>query len=508
MDVEPGTFYLGGEIDPKTGERTEQVLLYDAPDLTTHGVIVGMTGSGKTGLGLGMMEEALLNGVATLMIDPKGDMGNLLLLFPELRPEDFRPWIDEAAARREGTTPEDLAAKTAESWKEGLAGWDITPERIAKLRDSAPMTIYTPGSTAGVAVNVLGSLDPPDLSWDTEAEVLRDEIEAYVSSLLTLAGVESDPVSGREHVLLANIIEAAWREGRGDRPGGSARPDRPAAVPQAGGVRGRCVLPGEGPHRPRHETQRAGGLALVRRLARGGATRHRRHALSRGQTGCRHPLSGPPLRQRAPVRGDSLSLQAGHLDAAPVGDLGPACPGLHGRDVRLLPADGGTSLEEADPHPAQAGAGLRCRVRRLDPEPGRPRLQGDVQRRNLDDRPTPDRARQGPDPRGDDLGGRGSGHRSDRPADLRPGQSPVRDAQNGGQATDHLHHPLGYVLSGRPADPRLGGEAHGGTKAALLMPHVPRAVPEQRRQPCLRACQAEQAPPGCPDSRGRDPGRR
>ncbi len=127
MDLEPGTFYLGGEIDPKTGERTDQALLYDAPDLTTHGVIVGMTGSGKTGLGLGMMEEALLNGVATLMVDPKGDMGNLLLLFPELRPEDFRPWIDEAAARREGTTPEDLAAKTAETWKEGLAGWDITP---------------------------------------------------------------------------------------------------------------------------------------------------------------------------------------------------------------------------------------------------------------------------------------------------------------------------------------------------------------------------------------------
>ncbi len=214
MEVEPGTFYLGGEIEPKTGERTDRPLLYDAPDLTTHGVIVGMTGSGKTGLGLGMVEEALLNGVATLMIDPKGDMGNLLLLFPELRPEDFRPWIDEAAASREGTTPEDLAAKTAQTWKEGLASWEITPERIAKLRDSAPMTIYTPGSTAGVAVNVLGSLEPPDQSWDTEAEVMRDEIEAYVSSLLTLAGVESDPVSGREHVLLANIIEAAWRERR------------------------------------------------------------------------------------------------------------------------------------------------------------------------------------------------------------------------------------------------------------------------------------------------------
>jgi len=220
MEIPTGAFYIGGKLDEKSGERTADAILYPSHDFTTHGVIVGMTGSGKTGLGMSILEEALLSGVPCLIIDPKGDMGNLLLNFPEFRAGDFRPWIDEAAAKREGVSPDDLAAKTAASWKEGLASWDITAERMRRLRDDIEVTIYTPGSGSGVPINVLGSLAAPTLSWGDHAETLRDEIEGFVSSLLTLAGVESDPVQSPEHILLATIVEQAWRAGKGlDLPG-------------------------------------------------------------------------------------------------------------------------------------------------------------------------------------------------------------------------------------------------------------------------------------------------
>jgi hypothetical protein len=215
VEIERGTFYLGGVLDPAGGERTGDPVLYESPDLTTHGVIVGMTGSGKTGLGIGLLEEALLSGIPCLVLDPKGDMGNLLLNFPLFRPEDFRPWIDEAAATREGKTPDQAATDTAQMWKEGLASWQIGAERMQALGLGAGMTIYTPGSTAGTPVNIVGSLAAPPVPFDEDPETYREEIQGFVSSLLTLAGIEADPVSSPEHVLLATIIEHAWRAGRG-----------------------------------------------------------------------------------------------------------------------------------------------------------------------------------------------------------------------------------------------------------------------------------------------------
>jgi hypothetical protein len=200
IDVPAGHLYLGGTIGPTSRERTGDPVLLDSADLTTHGVIVGMTGSGKTGLGVVLVEEALLAGVPTLIVDPKGDLGNLLLTFPELRPEDFAPWV-------EGADPAEVAAR----WREGLAGWDIEPARIAALRDAAELTIYTPGSTAGVPLNVVGSLRRP--ADGTDEETLADEVEGYVSGLLGMVGVESDPMSGREHILLANLIHHAWAGG-------------------------------------------------------------------------------------------------------------------------------------------------------------------------------------------------------------------------------------------------------------------------------------------------------
>ncbi|MDP3983429.1 MAG: DUF87 domain-containing protein [Acidimicrobiia bacterium] len=209
MDTRPGDLYLGGFLDDQ-GERVEPLMLA-APDLTTHGVIVGMTGSGKTGLGISLLEEAMLSGIPCLIIDPKGDMTNLLLNFPDLRPEDFEDWVDAAAARREGIDPKELAERTATQWKEGLASWEIGSERMSELKSRARLTIYTPGSTAGVPINVLGSLSAPDTD---DLEAMRDEIEGFVSSLLVLAGIEADPISGPDHILLATIIENAWSQGQ------------------------------------------------------------------------------------------------------------------------------------------------------------------------------------------------------------------------------------------------------------------------------------------------------
>jgi hypothetical protein len=204
-------FYLGGVIDPGTGKRTEEQVRYEPGDLTTHGVIVGMTGSGKTGLGVIFLEEALRAGLPALILDPKGDMTNLLLTFPDLAPADFRPWIDEAAARRDGKTADEAAAAAAEAWASGLAGWGLGKADISALRAAAEFTVYTPGSAAGIPLNVLGSLSSPQAGADTEA--FRDEIEGLVSGLLGLAGIDADPLASREHILIANLVEDAWGKG-------------------------------------------------------------------------------------------------------------------------------------------------------------------------------------------------------------------------------------------------------------------------------------------------------
>jgi chaperonin cofactor prefoldin len=207
-------FYLGGVVDPKTGERADDLVDYDPSDLTTHGLIVGMTGSGKTGLGIIYLEEALRAGIPALILDPKGDMTNLLLNFPDLLPSDFEPWIDEGGAKTEGMSTAEMAEATAELWKNGLAGWELGPRQMRDLRDGTEFTIYTPGSQAGVPVNVVGSLVAPEVDYEEEAEALRDEIEGFTSGLLGLAGIEADPLSSREHILVSNLIEHAWAAGK------------------------------------------------------------------------------------------------------------------------------------------------------------------------------------------------------------------------------------------------------------------------------------------------------
>jgi len=214
MDFEKlGAFYLGKEYDLAKGRLLDNLVMYDARDLTTHGVCVGMTGSGKTGLCILLLEEAAIDHVPAIIIDPKGDITNLLLTFPDLRPQDFAPWINVDDARRKGLSPEEFAAKQAELWRSGLAEWGQDGARIRMLRDSADFVIYTPGSDAGVPVSILHSFAVPPLSWETDAELLRERIQGTVSALLGLVGIDADPVRSREHILLSNIFEHFWCQG-------------------------------------------------------------------------------------------------------------------------------------------------------------------------------------------------------------------------------------------------------------------------------------------------------
>ncbi|MGB5879840.1 MAG: DUF87 domain-containing protein, partial [Thermoanaerobaculia bacterium] len=210
-----GKFYLGRINDPASGETSAEMVLYDPDDLTTHALVVGMTGSGKTGLCIDLLEEAALNNIPALMIDPKGDITNTLLHFPDLLPEDFAPWVNADDARRKGKSVEEVAEETADLWRNGLAGWDITPERIQALKDSVRFAIYTPGSDAGLPISILAALAVPDIPWQGNEELLREQISGTVTALLGLTGmVDIDPVQSREHILLANIFENAWSQGK------------------------------------------------------------------------------------------------------------------------------------------------------------------------------------------------------------------------------------------------------------------------------------------------------
>jgi hypothetical protein len=207
------SFYLGQEYDLRKGQILDQLVHYDARDLTTHAVCLGMTGSGKTGLGIILLEEAALDGVPSLVIDPKGDMTNLLLTFPDLSPDDFRPWVNPDDARRKDMDLDTYAAKMADQWRTGLDGTGQGPDRIRRLKESADFAIFTPGSSAGRQLSILHTLKAPALSWETDSELLRDKIGSVVSALLALVNIEADPVRSREHILLSNIFENAWRNG-------------------------------------------------------------------------------------------------------------------------------------------------------------------------------------------------------------------------------------------------------------------------------------------------------
>lgn len=209
-----GLFYLGKEVDPETMALKPDYVLYDSKDLVTHAVCVGMTGSGKTGLCVSLLEEAGIDGIPAIIVDPKGDLPNLMLLFPELRPEDFRPWINEDEAAQKGLSPEDYARQQAELWKKGLADWDQDASRIKKLLETADITIYTPGSNAGLPLSILKSFEAPPPALREDVELLSEKVSTTVSGLLGLLGIQADPLQSREHILLSNLLSNAWNNGQ------------------------------------------------------------------------------------------------------------------------------------------------------------------------------------------------------------------------------------------------------------------------------------------------------
>ena len=215
MDYEKlGAFYLGKRYDLQAKQRRDDVVLYDAKDLTTHAMIIGMTGSGKTGLGVGMLEEAAMDNIPVIAVDPKGDLGNLLLTFPKLRPGDFQPWVNARSAADKGKTVEEFAKQQAQLWRDGLADWGQGPDRIKTLRGTVDLAIYTPGSSAGLPISVLRSFAAPAAAVIEDRDLYRERVQATATGILALLGIEADPITSREHILIANILDRSWVEGR------------------------------------------------------------------------------------------------------------------------------------------------------------------------------------------------------------------------------------------------------------------------------------------------------
>jgi len=209
-----GAFYLGRVHDTEAGRTTDRLVLYDSRDLVTHAVVVGMTGSGKTGLCIDLLEEAAIDGVPAIVIDPKGDIANLLLQFPQLRAQDFLPWMEAEEAQRRNITLDDLAQQQADLWRNGLAQWGQSPERIAKLQASADFAVYTPGSSAGLPLSLLKSFAAPSDAAMDDRELLRDRISGTATAVLSLLGIQAEPMKSREHILLSNIFDKTWQQGR------------------------------------------------------------------------------------------------------------------------------------------------------------------------------------------------------------------------------------------------------------------------------------------------------
>ena len=448
-----GAFFLGTTVDPSGKAKPENFTL-DSSDLTTHGVIVGMTGSGKTGLGIVMLEEALLAGHPGLVLDPKGDMGNLAAhasrtsLGSGLRALGERVRRD----RRRGSAARRLSPhRRRRRGRRGSRDWGSGADRIKALRAAADVTIYTPGSTAGVPLNIVGSLACAQLLLRHRGRALRDEIEGLVTGLLGLVGIDADPLSSREHVLLANLIENAWRAGRDLdlRRAGRRRSRRRRCASSACSSSTRSS---------RRRTATAARDAAQRRCSR-------RRRSQPGATGAPLDIGVAALRRRrqaarrdrlrsptCPTRSASSSSRSCCRSSSRGCAAQPGTSALRAlvymdEVFGFVPPTADAAGEEADPHPAQAGPRVRRRHGARDAEPGRPRLQGDLERRHVDGRPAADRARQGPRARGPQsaAGGADVAALDATISGLAEARVPAR--QRARHAAGALHDALGDVVT-------------------------------------------------------------
>ncbi len=199
--------YLGTEIEGK-GRVT-----LDMDHLTTHAVCVGMTGSGKTGLGIVALEELARRGVSLLVIDLKGDMVDLLLNFPSFAGEDFAPWLPPDAL--EDGHASEVASKQADFWRQGLEGSGLGPDDLRAVRDGVQWQLLTPGAGSAAPLDILPALGVPD-GWDpdNDPDGATDRVNGITSALLSLVGRGGDPLTDRDHVLTATVILDCWRRGR------------------------------------------------------------------------------------------------------------------------------------------------------------------------------------------------------------------------------------------------------------------------------------------------------
>lgn len=208
-------FYLGNiyDLGSKSLASSNDRLSYKNKQLTTHAVCVGMTGSGKTGLCLSLLEEAALDGIPAIAIDPKGDLGNLLLAFPKFDAASFEPWVEEREAQQKSMTRGEYAEDQAQRWKKGLTDTGRSHPFIDRFADVDKL-IYTPGSSAGIPITVLKSFRAPPPELVADGDAFREQISSATSGLLALLGIDADPVRSREHIFLSNVIESSWRAGR------------------------------------------------------------------------------------------------------------------------------------------------------------------------------------------------------------------------------------------------------------------------------------------------------
>ena len=210
-----GKFYLGKEENKSGDGNIEEKFLYNADDLTTHAMVFGMTGSGKTGLCIDLIEEAIDEEIPLILIDPKGDLTNLDLIFPDFEPENYEKWVSLSDAQRKGLTKGEYAAAESEKWKKGLQSWEIDPERVSRVKNKSDIHIYTPGSSAGETISILNGFSKPDMSFEDDEEGMIEKIRISVSALLSLLDIENDPLKSKPHILISNIIEHYWRLDKG-----------------------------------------------------------------------------------------------------------------------------------------------------------------------------------------------------------------------------------------------------------------------------------------------------